>query len=657
MQPLFSFVIPRHCVAAGENGLSPLQEALITHPARIRIASAPTGAGKSYAFQRAVRNGKRVLFIVPTRRLAQNLVASLLESDASSQVALWTSDERERQKAEAPELNVGRLRVRQLRGLEARQDGDIIIATPKSVAWLLLRPSKPGVGEAWAGLPDPIRELDHIVFDEFHSIDARGFGLAAALCRVAGSIAGDHGARITFLSATPTEITRPLVALGAPESAIACLEETVLSGAAAQTGAGRALHGDVAVSFCDAPDMAALAEAHKSEIRACLARKRQAIFVFDALRDLFPAKERLAAFFDRLGVPKEERLSINSADDSSRGGIPRDFCAGRDADPLAAKVLVATSSIEMGVTFRAGLMFMEPGFDTLSFVQRLGRVARGDETGAAIIRCAEQDRRDWLRRLMLNLKKESEVEKVVPVHRFAVLAMASMADRFANQAGDLAAQTPPATFRSMPMRAVWCSALFWAALERDKKLTTGMRRTLESFRPPQAGLVLSLLKSLSESSLHSARVWASAFEAEALRLRSIPQRVLIKEPDGRELRLSSAIFEAYHELVAAPSFLGANDDLVVLVDRPLEDILRDSDRRKVDQRVEALFPHKGSAEYVDARDPSREWLANARRFRDEARGRRPDSCHALEAAIDLVRLSGIVPERGGSATAAENLIV
>src|SRR5215469_12522957 len=128
--PLLSFIIPRHCVAAGKEGLSPLQEALIRHPARIRIASAPTGAGKSYAFQRAVNNGKRVLFVVPTRRLAQNLARGLIEAQtengidaetAASRVALWSSDERQRLKEEDSTLDVGRLRIRELRGLEARR--------------------------------------------------------------------------------------------------------------------------------------------------------------------------------------------------------------------------------------------------------------------------------------------------------------------------------------------------------------------------------------------------------------------------------------------------------------------------------------------------------------------------------------------------------
>ncbi len=55
--------IARHCVAEGPDGLSPLQRDLIAHPARVRIAEAPTGAGKSYAFQRALRDrGARILF-------------------------------------------------------------------------------------------------------------------------------------------------------------------------------------------------------------------------------------------------------------------------------------------------------------------------------------------------------------------------------------------------------------------------------------------------------------------------------------------------------------------------------------------------------------------------------------------------------------------
>ena len=153
-----------------------------------------------------------------------------------------------------------------------------------------------------------------------------------------------------------------------------------------------------------------MAESHEAEIRGCLANEAARSSLSSTRFVIFCLQKNASlAFFDRIGVPKERRLSINSADDSSTGGVPRDFCAGRDADPMKSQVLIATSSIEMGVTFRAGLMLMDPGFDALSFVQRVGRVARGDEPGTVLVRASEQMRngREWLRRLVLELKKES----------------------------------------------------------------------------------------------------------------------------------------------------------------------------------------------------------------------------------------------------------
>ena len=79
MEPI-EFVIPRHAVPSDpHSGLSPLQERMLNEAAPIRIFSAPTGAGKSYAYQKGMRErDERVLFIVPTRRLAQNLAQGLV---------------------------------------------------------------------------------------------------------------------------------------------------------------------------------------------------------------------------------------------------------------------------------------------------------------------------------------------------------------------------------------------------------------------------------------------------------------------------------------------------------------------------------------------------------------------------------------------------
>ncbi|MGH6815697.1 MAG: DEAD/DEAH box helicase family protein, partial [Hyphomicrobiaceae bacterium] len=151
----FATTILRHCVPSGADGLSPLQRQTIDCPKKVRVFSAPTGSGKSYAFQRAIveRPQTRVLFIVPTRRLVQNLADSLIEElvkaeaaksrdEAAQTIALWSSDERTRLEHARPDLKVGRLRVQELRGWDEGQARRMIFATPESVAWLLFRPDR-----------------------------------------------------------------------------------------------------------------------------------------------------------------------------------------------------------------------------------------------------------------------------------------------------------------------------------------------------------------------------------------------------------------------------------------------------------------------------------------------------------------------------------
>jgi len=119
------FTIARHAVPLGADGLSDLQHAMLRDPHPVRIFSAPTGAGKSYAFTRGViDHGLKVLFIVPTRRLAENLAAGLRrdlaaegrdEATIARHLAIWTSDERRRLLDANPDEKVGRLRLRQVR--------------------------------------------------------------------------------------------------------------------------------------------------------------------------------------------------------------------------------------------------------------------------------------------------------------------------------------------------------------------------------------------------------------------------------------------------------------------------------------------------------------------------------------------------------------
>ena len=93
---LFQTTIQGHAVDAwcegGDNTtrqhndwqLSGMQRMLLSDTPWIRVVDAPTGAGKSYAFQKAVlprdkQRGDNVLFVAPTRRLTENLADGLRE--------------------------------------------------------------------------------------------------------------------------------------------------------------------------------------------------------------------------------------------------------------------------------------------------------------------------------------------------------------------------------------------------------------------------------------------------------------------------------------------------------------------------------------------------------------------------------------------------
>jgi CRISPR-associated endonuclease/helicase Cas3 len=164
-----------------------MQEALLDATHSPTLASAPTGAGKSYVYRRAVQRGERVLFVVPTRRLAQNQAASLRddlrkdgwpEVDVATKIAVWTGDTAALLRDQG--VNVLMRRLSEFPGLRHGERGEIIFITPETLSGLLFNPIRSdGLGDA--GPEMLMGAFDRIVFDEFHLIQARGFGLVS-LC-------------------------------------------------------------------------------------------------------------------------------------------------------------------------------------------------------------------------------------------------------------------------------------------------------------------------------------------------------------------------------------------------------------------------------------------------------------------------------------------
>jgi len=646
--------IARHCVPPSPNDpkLSPLQHALLHEPRRVRIADAPTGAGKSYAFQYAMANraengeGKRVLFIVPTRRLAQNLAASLVRNlvenegwpaaKAAGKVALWSSDATARLKEQGV-ANINGHRVRQLAELDITEaGGEMIVAIPEVVSHLLLR-RRMEKGQSAITALDLLADFEHIVFDEFHSIDPRGFGLAAVCAKLAAGCEWSR-AKLSFLSATPLDIQSALEKLGVDPAQIAALHETVGE-------EGRPLHGDVELAFSAAASLAELVDEHKTRVAGEVQAGRQVVVIYDKLGDLRRELSALRETFDGLGIAPAQVLAVNSIDDSGGAGLTGGgFTAGRGQNPDDFAILVATASVEMGMTFRAAnLLFMEPGFEPLNFLQRYGRAARRGEPGQVWVRCdaGMAGSKPWLRELV-DWAQARDGQRVGIAELTALLCRAKQTE-FKTPLGDSARH-----FGALPSRAVYTAGLYWNALLQHRSVSGPRKEQLLALRPDSAKAVYAWLKAVREMEKDrlfgaAAKHWCDRFEALAYTLRDIGGRLRFIESDG--LVRTAPLLWLERETNILNRFLthkGPDGKDEIRLPGSLDDYLLD-EKNRVRPMLKVFFPNtcytedlRKDKELIDT------WCRKLKK-RDGQEGMAWELYpQAMQAAEKLVRTTGLV---------------
>lgn len=656
-----TITILRHAVESVDDGFSVLQKSLQTDERNVRIASAPTGAGKSYVFQRMMEEGQRILFVVPTIRLSQNLATSMREAlleagetldNVYNRVSIWNSMEKDSIKSENDKINIYRHRTKQVRAehLSKPNAGDIVITTPEAVSSLITAGRKVGAGKKYPFIGDLIQYYDHIVFDEYHTYDPRGLGLVFSIATFSSRLSG-HRAKVNLLSATPIEISHLLIEFGVPIEEIAILKENIITGTKADTGNHRAVHGDVQIVY----ENSTIFDQLKSQINLVqeyLSEGSQVVIIFDSLERLQAEKPKFAALFESINIQISERLVINSADDSSNGD--NYFECGWDKNPLDYKILMCTSSVEMGATFKTKIIFMESGQSALSHLQRIGRVSRGDVSGVVYICCGKHDEgKKWLGdvRYSIDTQKLPKCIDVLSFQEFFMTEAKQKLEFKENPEED----NRSFVFKSFPDRAKWCAGLYWNAMRVciDAK---GHRDTLDAFRPEYAKKIFNIIYKLEKSSLRSAKKWAASFREESLTLREIGKKVNVRIPDGRGGYYLKIIpwqmYEAYPAINCCDTFF---DDvtgvITVNLDRDLHELLHD--RQNVDEYVYSSFPHVGGREkiYFNRNAASNwHWLEKAEKELSSS-ALNNDQKEVLEIGIYLVKMTGIIPVEHADETA------
>lgn len=519
------FTIQAHGIPPYEEGdatlnLSPAQHRLLAEPKPIRICGAPTGAGKTYAFLQAARQGQRVVFVVPTQALARDIEDS---ADRQSVKAYcWDGAQSAELRASGKEP----WSERKSQWDRLQLTGGMVVTTPETLGAILL--GKPQGVLHRPLLPD-LLQAQHIVFDEAHTLTARAFGFLhfwAVLAVWWHQKEPERAPKLTLLSATHSNLFRALceadpgeVSYLPPES-VAFFDEAIEDGRRAGL---RMLHGEVGVHIGDG-DVLACVEKYAAEP---LSQGERLLILYDSLRTLTreegALRDRLAGY----GVRPEECFLINGQDRKAGGlslggtGFEAGLCPQENH-----RVIVATSCVEAGVNI-PGLRYaiLDPGLDAAALLQRIGRVARGDVDGKVWLATPDERPSHWLR-----------LEKLTGTRTIA----------------DLRQHLEP--LRDLPLdHARRLGSAYWSMLRREQpSLHAGLLRGHESISEAKApgGFLNGLHAALAGASRRGqkyGREWLNRVDRELVDLRGFSPGVSIRFADYPVIEYSLEWAQAYLE--------------------------------------------------------------------------------------------------------------
>ena len=600
-------IIRAHSVPMLPSGLSPMQERLLRSDKLVRLVSAPTGCGKSYAFMRAVlEENARVLFIVPTKRLLQNLIEDAREQAAlqlrsrgwaNDQIDSWIADRitewSGNQIADGSETLATR-RVRELLG-GGPAGGRVIFAIPEVVI-----PMISGIRLTGASAVNPFlypRMFDHIIFDEFHTIDDRAFGLACLFSLLAVT---ERQGKVSLLSATPVDVTHVLKQTGVATEDVETVAEEVVDG---HPPGNRPIHGDVTVSVleCSIPESIAL---NIDAVRRSLRDRRTVIVIYDSLARLKKDEPEIRATLRGVGVADARLLLINSIDDSERKpGEPRRGL--RYQDPREYDVLVCTSSVEIGVTFHSALMFTEPGHGLASFVQRVGRVARGAVDGQVIVSLPERrrNRQAWTRRIGDIVQQHQDLRVQDFLHGILRDVRRRLEPtRKEAEFDPVEAEGTVPYYRRVSWRGMFWSALFVVAVRRTKmnvqkeanKRLLHIEPRAVRFVEAKIGEIMSVdvvnPNQRQQSQPH--KRWVEALLTSALTYRDIGATLVVIDPDGTRHTVTESFLRRATDILGRHVVCDEDSERVVhLFSRTLDhEIIMAHPREHEAQRLTLYIP-------------------------------------------------------------------
>ena len=343
------------------------------------VITAPTGTGKSYAFPFPAINAKcqpkgidhqggvRGLIVLPTNALINELAKNFQRTYPQLEINSLTG----------PGLDEYHVKGynRWKKAIEIAESSDLVITNPDIINYAMHGGYHTLAFTGKTGATRFSRFLsafNYIVFDEYHLYDEAQVANILTLVKLRELFLKHHGVskgsvngvRFLFVSATPEEGLKKLL-----EEEEYSYEEIVEEIVDDKTHA-RPIHGELKVEFVDSKDILALVKEKVPELRQVLATRR-ALLILDALREVQVLAGELKADFPGYTIYQSTGY-VSSTED-------------HEVKIKSAHLIIATNKAEVGVNYDVEYCIMQPGKHFQNFVQRFGRVSRGEMEGTIVI--------------------------------------------------------------------------------------------------------------------------------------------------------------------------------------------------------------------------------------------------------------------------------
>jgi len=334
------------------------------------ILSAPTGTGKSLSFPFPIISNKgysnfsrmRCMIISPTNALIDDMFNQYKQQFNNLKIAVLN-------RKKLDEINARGLK-RWEEILNIVSDNDVIITNPDLINWALFG------GYSFSRKQYQINflfsKIDYFVFDEYHLYDEEQIASIISLMITNRVLIAARPFKYVFASATPEPKLKELL-----QSYGFKIKELVEKIENSHSEDSRQIHGKLTVLFrkIDQHDgdnsiTEYLIGNRKKIQEKYIDKNHKVLAIYDKMISLRKVKKDILENYSDYDIAEESGYLTKN---SSKEILP------------STQLILATNKVEVGVNLDVSVCLMQSGKHYSNFIQRMGRVARGESNGIVIV--------------------------------------------------------------------------------------------------------------------------------------------------------------------------------------------------------------------------------------------------------------------------------